>query len=90
MRRKKIQVTFSERTERDIIDFLSTLKKQEVHVVIAGAVRGYMRNTGFYDAGQYMGDSWVRTDPPESVSDDEDTGIADSKAFAVFASIEEF
>lgn len=47
--RTKLQITFRPETEQDVIDFINTLKKPEVHVTVVSAFRMYMRATGFYE-----------------------------------------
>lgn len=92
-RKDKIQVTFSEETEHDIIDYLSTLKKQEIHIVIADAIRGKMRVSGFYEAARYKALS-VKTiseeySAPKKPIKKEDKGVVVAEAFDAFSSIED-
>lgn len=47
--RTKLQITFRPESEQDIIQFINTLKKPEVHVTVAAAFRMFMRSTGFYE-----------------------------------------
>ena len=92
-RKDKIQVTFSEETERDIIDYLSTLKKQEIHIVIAEAIRGKMRVSGFYEAARYNNNVTMpmpeESDPDEEKEMDTDKGVVVPEAFDAFSSIED-
>ncbi len=86
-RKDKIQVTFSEESERDIIDYLSTLKKQEIHIVIAEAIRGKMLVSGFYEAARYKA-----VQPKKKTiakKNKKDKGVVVQEAFDAFSSIED-
>ncbi len=86
MRQKRIQVIFSDDKEGDIIDFLNSLKKQEVHIVVGNAVRKYMRDTGFYEAARYRRELTGAKSVPGDDSKDTDIG---HEVYEAFASIED-
>jgi len=89
-RKDKIQVTFSEDSEKDIIDYLTTLKKQELHIVIADAIRGKMRVSGFYEAARYNRSTVpMPADEREDEEETGDNGVFITAAFDAFSSIED-
>jgi hypothetical protein len=49
-RRIGLQIRFNPESEQDLVDFFSTLKKSEVHIIAISAFRMYMRQVGFYDS----------------------------------------
>ena len=44
-----LQIRFNPESEKDLVDFFSTMKKAEVHITAISAFRMYMRQVGFYD-----------------------------------------
>ena len=95
-RRMGLQIRFNPESEQDIIEFLSTLKKTEVHVTAVSAFRMYMRAVGFYE-NRWLENSYTpnmlrqkelcNTGSTEKKAGDEKNGLVDEEAFETLDSM---
>jgi hypothetical protein len=95
-KRTGLQIRFNPESEQDVLEFFSTLKKSEVHVIAICAFRMYMRSVGFYDQKRIENFSMpnfskqqekCKTTSDNNGSDREPEGLVDEDALKAFNSM---
>ncbi|QTA78682.1 Uncharacterized protein dnl_09120 [Desulfonema limicola] len=85
---KKIQIRIFPGREDDVIDYLSSYNKNEIHSVIIAAVRMKMTGEGYFQS-RITANAPMSNTADSNVVTNKGKGVFDLKAMEIFSSIED-